>query len=564
MKKNLFFGLSLVFAVLLSSCATAKVSDGEELVEYKDINYAVNRNSLLTKEQVREDCDMLKYILYTCYSGIDESISLGLDLDASIESIFEQTMAKKIPGSDKYSRDDFVSIIRSTISKEMHIEDQHLGIDGSLKDSTDLYYSNIFFEKLEDGTYVVSKVLEDEKKDNSKDKTKKRSYGTKKAKKLNETTEEKEASEEKVEESEKNTAAEKKEPEVRIGQVYTGPEANLFETLSEGKLLYRFGVLTKVRVKTVNLSVDNEVVSIPVKTEDVIHQKQAWNGLKATENTIYMSLSDCFNLNGLEDYNTFTEDLFEKDMKKISEVAKGKKSIIFDLRSNTGGYAVFPAKMLTAAYYYNSDDEQKKNIEALMLNNIAENCERIVSPFTMQLRKNAYKTTWKHQFERLSDESKAFYKAYWRTMETKPIRKYVPDADYQTNLTEFPKPDFQGTVYILVNRNTISAAELGIGIAFMLQNQGIEVKILGENSWGGVKYVGVWSYWLPNTSVYMRIPSVIGLAPIFNEIPQFQGEGKGFYPDYWATSENLLETLIMCTGDNKLETVLEGLGKEML
>lgn len=558
MRKNLILGLSFVFVVLFSSCATKKLSDGEELVEYKDINYVVNRNVQLTKEQVREDCDMLKYILYNCYAGIDESISLGLDLDASIESIYEQTMAKKIPGSDKYARDDFVNIIRSTISKEMHIEDQHLGIDGGLKDSTNLYYSNVYFEKLENGTYVVNKVLEDSKKDNSKDKTRKRSYGTKKAKKLNETVDDTEESEEKTDSAEKN------EPEVRVGQVYTGPEANLFETFSDGKVLYRFGVLTKIRVKTVNLSVDDEVVIVPVKTEEIIHQKQAWNGLKTTENTIYMSLSDCFNLNGLEDSNTFTEELFEKDMQKISEATKGKKNIIFDLRSNTGGYAAFPAKMLAAAYYFNSTDEQKKNIEALMLNNIAENCQRIVSPFTMQLRKNAYKDTWKHQFERLSNESKAFYKSYWRTMQTKPIRKYVPDADYQTNLTDFPKPDFQGRVYILINRNTVSAAELGTGIAFMLQNQGIDVKIVGENSWGGVKYVGVWSYWLPNTSVYMRIPSVIGLAPVFDEIPQFHGEGKGFYPDYWATSENILETLIMRTGDNELETALEGLGKEML
>lgn len=561
MKKNVILVVSIVFAFIFSSCATNKLAEGEELVEYKDVNYTVNRKTQLTEAEVREDCDMFKYIMYTCYAGIDESISLGLDLDVAIESIYNQTMEKKLPGSNLYDRDDFVNIIRSTMAKEMHIEDQHLGIDGSLKDSTYLYYSNIYFEKKADGVYVVAKIDDDAKKNKFDVKTRKRSYGRSKKKDVD-ASEENILDEEKIKINE-NPTSEKKD-DVRRGQIYTGPEVNLFETLSDGKVLYRFGVLTKTRVKTVNLSIDNEIVIVPVKTEDSLHQKQAWNGLKTTENTMYMSLSDCFNMNGLTDSNTFTEELFEKDLKKISAAAKGKKNIIFDLRSNTGGYMEFPAKMLTAAYYNNSDEKQRKNIEALMLNSIAEDCIRLISPFTMQLRKNIYKNYWKNQFERLSDESKSFYKKYWRSMQTKPVRKYIPNADYQTNLTEFPAPDFQGTIYILINRNTVSAAELGTAMAFLLQNQGIDVKLVGENSRGGVKYVSLWSYNLPNSSTNLYIPSVIGLAPVFNEISQFNGEGKGFYPDYWATSENILETLISCTEDQELETVLEGLGKEML
>lgn len=512
---SLFCALIFGSLLILSACATKKLAEGEELVEYKDVNYKVQRKNQLTKEEIREDCDMLKYILYTCYSGINESMELGLDLDGSIENIYNQTLKQKIPGTNLYSRDDFVSIIRNTMAKNMHIEDQHLGIDGNLKDSTNLYYSKIYFEKLDDGRFALKKCDEDK-------------------------------------------------ISLEPGKIYTGPDNNLYKNLVDGEILYRYGVLTKIRVKTANLSVDNEIFTVPVKTEDVIYQKSAWNGLKTTTDSMYISLSDCFNLNGLNDNNSFTEEIFEEDLKKISESAKNKQNIVFDLRSNTGGYFEFPIKMLVAAYYFNHSEEEKQNIEGLMMNSLTENCLRIISPFHMQNRKIIYKENWKKQFELLNDETKAFYKSYWQSMKFKPVRKFTTCLDYKTTLSEFPTPDFQGSVYILLNRRSASAAELGTAAAFLLQNQGINVKIIGENSCGAVKYVGLFNYKLPNSAVYMSIPSVIGLAPIFDEIFQFNGEGKGFYPDFWAPSESILETLIDCTGDAEIESVLAGLEKEML
>lgn len=514
MKKIVLLGIAL--CVLFISCASNKLTEGEELVEYKELNYTTTNKTQLTKQEVREDCDMLKYILYTCYAGIDESIELGLDLDAAVEDIYNETMKKKIVATDFYSADDFLSIIRQKMSKDMHVEDQHLGIGGSLKDSTCVFYSKVYFEKLNDGTFIVKKS--DEEKVN-----------------------------------------------VPVGKQYTGPDSNLFEMLMDGETVYRYGVITKKRIKTVNLSLENELISVPVKGEDPIYQKTAWNGLKTTENTLYMSLSDCLNLNMLGSGGGYVEEVFDNDMLKISEAAKGKKNIVYDLRSNTGGRHEFPARMLIAAYYYNHTDEDfRNNVQAYMMNAVAEECDRLISPFEMQIWKEIYDKSWKKRFDLLTEERKDEFKKYWRTMQYKPVRKYISGVDYKCDFAELPEPDFKGTVYILINRNTASAAELGTAMAFLLSNKGIDVKLIGENSMGAVKYVECMNFYLPNSGIYLYLPARIGLSPIFSTIDGFMGEGQGFYPDYWATSENILETLVDCTGDKELETVLSRLGKEML
>lgn len=514
MKKFVLFGVAICF--LFASCATKQLAEGEELVEYKDLNYKSENKKKLTKEEVREDCDMLKYIFYTCYCGIDEAIELGFDLDAAIEDIYNETMKKKIIATDYYSAEDFVNIIRQKMAKELKVEDQHLGVGGSLKDSTCVYYSKVYFEKLEDGSFVVKK-----------------------------------SDEEKV--------------DIQTGRKYTGPDANLFEMLMDGEIIYRYGVLTKKRVKTVNLSVDNEIFSVPVKVEDPIYQKTAWYGLKTTNETLYMSLSDCMNLNGIDDDNIRAEEIFIKQLEKISEAAKGKKNIVYDLRSNTGGRWEFPARMLSAAYYFDhSEEDFRKNVEALMMNSVAIDCERLISPFELQIWQDIYKKHWTKQYDRLTDERKAQFEQYWRKMKYRPIRKFESAVDYKCEFNEFPEPDFKGTVYILINRRTVSAAELGIAISYLLKDQGIDVKLIGENSCGGVKYVECMNFSLPNSGIWLYLPARIGLSPIFGEIPGFMGEGKGFYPDYWATSDNILETLVDCTGDKELETVLATLGKEML
>ena len=146
MRHSRFFLFALT-SLLLFSCATSKaLNEGEELVEYIAKDYKIQNKDKLTEEELRKDCDMLKYILYNSYAGIDEAIANGFDLDATIEQIYEQSLAKKSIGF--IDRSDFNSVIHDVMAKNLTNNDLHISIGGrSVKASYSIYYTNIWMEK---------------------------------------------------------------------------------------------------------------------------------------------------------------------------------------------------------------------------------------------------------------------------------------------------------------------------------------------------------------------------------------------------------------------------------
>ena len=126
-----------------------------------------------------------------------------------------------------------------------------------------------------------------------------------------------------------------------------------------------------------------------------------------------MSLGDCSQVNGKTDNAKVKSYAWDKFQNEISEAAKNKKNIIFDLRSNHGGYYEYPAKMLTSVFYCNhTDKEELENIEALFENTITKDCTFLVSPLVMQNEKELYEKYWKSQFENMPEERQKFFKDY--------------------------------------------------------------------------------------------------------------------------------------------------------
>ena len=512
-------GFKLVSAAVLSlmllsfaSCATTKV-EGEELVKYKSINYTIKNKNNLTQEELREDCDMLKYILYNSYAGIDEAISLGFDLDGTIEEIYNKAWDSRQLHSGLVEKGVLANVITTTMAKSLTNTDQHIGLAGNVKDSVHLYYSNIYFSKKDD-KYFVNKSDVDS---------------------------------------------------IKIGDEYTGTENNLYKIMSDIGETYRFAVMTKQTIKTGVISINNEKISIPVKVDKPIPTQDSWTGVQSTDKTLYMSLGDCSQGFGLTNNSDTYSYAWDKFITKISEQAAGKTNIIFDLRSNPGGFRQYPAKILAAAYYHNhTDKEFAADIVAKLINDSAIDCTQLVSPFTMQSYKNLYKKIYKNDFERFTPELQAYFKKYWHTMQFKPIRTHISLIQYACNLNNFPEPDFKGNVYILLNQGSASAAEFGTEMAYLLKDKGIKVTLIGENTWGAIKYGGMFTYYLPNSGLYTRTGVFFGEAPTLQSIPNWKGEGLGFFPDYWATNDTILNTLVELTGDDKLKETLKDLGKKQL
>ncbi|MCQ2592394.1 MAG: S41 family peptidase [Treponema sp.] len=532
MKKNAFTLFCLTATLFLSACASTKLGPDEELVEYKKIDYTSEQKKELTIQELREDCDMLKYLVYNSYAGIDEAIANGFNLDETIEEIYTKSLQKKQPVSEKIQTQDFITITATTFSKKLQNTDQHIYIGNSLKNPKTLYFSDVFFAPtnapssenplentpLAETTFIVKKCGE-----------------------------------------------ESQQLGIHKGMQYTGPETNLFEVLTDEGKLYRYGVMTNKRIKKALIFVDNQEISVAVKNDEPIPTKESWSGIKTTDTTLYISLGDCSQATGITDRSMFSEYFWTDYLSKISENTKGKKNIIFDLRSNHGGYREFPAKMLRAAYYYNNTDPQlSKDIEALMINITGENCVRLVSPVTEFGSKEYTEKYSKILFERYTPELQAFYKNYWKHIKSRPVRTHISLQEFATSLETLPKPDFQGDIYILLNQGSASAAEFGTLMAYELQNEGINVHIVGENSNGAFKYGGMTNYRLPHSSLFLYMGVFFGEPPLMQQNQNWQGEGNGFFPDYWATNDTILNTLEYLTKDKQLKTVLAGLDKGLL
>lgn len=503
-----------ILATLISCVSKPNIPGTEEKVKYIDIMYEPENKDYLTEKELREDCDMLKYLIYNTYAGIDEAIDLGLDLDATIEDIYNQTLKKKLPHNGLFSSNDFNSIVRQTFSNNIKNTDQHVHIGGSLRNSVNLRYSNIYFEKKGEDYFVV-------KTDSD---------------------------------------------EIKIGDKYTGPESNLYKFLSDNKEIYRYCIMTSKNIRSGVISINDKKVNIKAEAEKVIPSKGSWTGLQTTDKTLYMSLGDCSQAYGIKDTAEKFTNVWNTFLANISKNAKGKENIIFDLRSNPGGYMQYPAKMLTAAYYFNHADDKdfQKQINALFWNKACEDCTQLTSPVVMQTQKKWMETNWKNELESYNQETKDYYNYYFKHMRTNPIRKQIPLNFRSCEYTEFPAPDFQGNVYVLINSGSASAAEFGTQMSYLLQDQGIKVTLVGENSWGGIKYGGMYGYSLPHSGVWSSVGIYFGESPTLQSLPTWHGEGYGYFPDYWATNDVILETLIQLTGDEQLSETLKGLDKGQL
>ena len=91
----------------------------------------------------------------------------------------------------------------------------------------------------------------------------------------------------------------------------------------------------------------------------------------------------------------------------------------------------------------------------------------------------------------------------------------------------------------------------------------VKIHHIGENTQGAVFYINPHSKVLPNSGLWLYIPSARSRSGAF-DYPGFHGEGYGWFPEYWVTHYNLLNTLNNLIDDPELGTALQGLEKWQL
>ena len=333
------------------------------------------------------------------------------------------------------------------------------------------------------------------------------------------------------------------------------------------------------------ISINNENVTIPVKSDKAIPTAELWQGMKESSETLYLSFADFVfysqDNSGKKQFKTLCQNAREK--------AKDKKNIIIDLRSNGGGEASRAGYLLSNLLYYNQDAYQK--LYMYLTHKIEDKSIRLMSPpiarkylkslIDQRKEEKKQKKLLKKienpetfEFDEINKETYISFEKQTQEYSLKelikPERLEIPckNVEYDPAM-EIPKPDFSGNIYILTNHYSASCSEYTIAYTKLIEeltstakdNQKIHFYQIGENTNGAVSYYNPMVYNLPNSGIYLYFPSAY--TPPFED-PAFKGEGCGWHPDYWTTNRNLLNTLIQLTGDQELKETLGGLDKRML
>lgn len=233
----------------------------------------------------------------------------------------------------------------------------------------------------------------------------------------------------------------------------------------------------------------------------------------------------------------------------------GKKHIIIDMRSNQGGEQTYPALFLYALYTADAmRNFQKayKKVNDWTVHTYAD-CLFVSSPVSVQAQYLAAK-------ERDDRAVLKNYSAELKKIRARPERSVVHVGQAESSLFG-GKKRFSGKLIFLSDRNTCSAGEDCMYMAkklFGAEN----VIIIGENTYGMCGFWHVITLGLPNSriGVHTAFKKNVGYA----RFSQWQGEGVGILPDYWASGADLNETVYLVTGDAEMKKKLSGIESRLM
>lgn len=471
-----------------------------KLPHYK---FKVEEKEQITKKEMEEDLQWMKYFLENAWINYDESVENGLDLDAVFDKI--RSYAKPNFSHEGYiTTFEFGRSIYSAFESEKTLNDYafYLYYDGywhNPKNTYAIFYSDVYFEKIGDEYFVC----------------------------------------------------ESKVPEIKKGEKYLGIEKNLYKW-SVNEDIYRFAILANSNMTVASIKTSDGVKHVPVSEHFVGDNNEHCNIL-STEDSIYFSLSQGRNDNGnyIEKNARFREKL-DAMLPEIRSIVDKKKNVIVDLRSSVINYDFYLTDAGTSVLF--PWNETYRNECRQFWNSLAYDQSILISPVTFR----------EFTMNSVRDRSDFFLKTYKKETRDAVIHgnKTLVHSSPSgwTELPHFDRtPNFKGTIYVLMNKDT--SAETAI---LSLLTATDKVVLIGENTRGRLKYYsGGMSYYLQNSGIVMNFSYLRNNNPAVDFNPKYK-EGYGIIPDYWRTNDKILETLIDLTGDNNLNDLLDGLEKGAL
>lgn len=345
--------------------------------------------------------------------------------------------------------------------------------------------------------------------------------------------------------------------ELLPGMKYTGDVELLQKTVHKNREMYHFVVFQDVLKEKTKINLNGKNYTVPVHYVEPLKIKENHIGFLETDDLMYVSLSDC------ELGVNQSKELHEKltaEFNEVLEKAKNgvsKQKVIIDLRGNAGGYRHYLENLLAAILYGNV--EHKNVMFHSFLDHFYSGKITLVSPVIAKQAYNKVKNT-----PGFSDETVMNAKKRYDEQLAEPQR-YL-DGLYNPVMSKLPQvliSDFKGQIFILMDEVTASAAEIGIAVAH-LENKDL-VTLIGTKTSGCIEFGGVYDYKLPysETELVLAVSQNKNIASLAQN-PKWHGDTYGFYPDYLARADEILDTLVFLTKDEGLRKSLAGIGKGQL
>lgn len=517
----------------------ALIGNLESPIKAKKLPKTSKSYRTLSLEQQNKDLEYVKYYFTQHYINYDMMVEKGFDIDDTINQI-EKALQKDRRKDGTIESSNFKSALVNTVLKNFNITDNHFSVCGITPEHNIFYFTNVYVkpQSTPDGIkYIVVKNEEEDFPDYIK---------------KNRTN---------VDTS-----------EIKPGQEYTGSTELLYEWFDGNEKIYRIGIMAKGNINNVFLQIDGKPAKTPVVVPWQLRNQKAQGTIETSE-TLYISLKNFMFENSSSNNLIYkNKKEFEKLCNNIKEKSKDKKNIIIDLRSNQGGELLRSAMILSNIFYDKKDISP--DLYQYLLNQVNDDYT-LLSPSTGALYRQSIIPSIKAKFRSKKNKNEKFemevavneiYHKYNNLQNYcaicqvfGPYRKIEKLPYKKTSVKELPEAVFNGTIYVLTDSYSASCSEYTLALLhFMTRNVNAKICQIGLNTNGAVFYFNPHTVVLPYSGGWFYLPIAINKSENFNN-PNFYGEGYGWYPDYWCTNQNILNTLINLSNDKELENKLQGL-----
>ena len=416
---------------------------------------------------IEKDCELLKTYLQDvsidCSLAVDEGL---VDLDDVIQKIKDDynSRKKKSKANNKgIYQEEFAKSIHNVLSKELPYKNGHMSIQvldyhENVFPKQFVFFAGIYFEKRDSDFFVVESDVKSVKK----------------------------------------------------GMKYTGDVENLFQTVFNGEVLYQFGIFSPYMKKKAEISIENKTKKVPI----------TWTSNYAKSDELEYEITDDVFTIRISTFMPKDPYVYEKKIREIQkELEVTDKTVVFDLRGNSGGMLNYTTSFLYSLFMERTEENAalfSQIVDAIVANTTDINTETL------------------RQLLILNN-----LQSHYRNLLTNPNRYIFHESE--TSEVAIENPKYKKNLYVLVSSYSASSAEYFANYAKCMYDNTI---IVGDNTSGCADFGTSITCTLTDSKVSILLCATDGRnTTCLANNESWKGDCYGIFPDYWAVGDNVQKTL---------------------